>query len=75
MLVFFSKKKGPIEVTQICNHFKCMWFGIPKIIKNKLYLKSEQNLFFYILLGIHKYIYMIQSICVGMVSYPWACQE
>ena len=33
VMLVFLQKKGSIEVTQICNHFKCMWFGISKMIK------------------------------------------
>ena len=39
-------------------------------------LPSEYEFdFFCMLLGIHKYIYIIQSIHVGVVKHTWACQK
>ena len=38
-------------------------------------MNSGINLIFYICLGIHKYIYMIQSIAMDVVRHTWASQK
>ena len=38
-------------------------------------MNLAMNLIFYFCLGIHKYIYIIQSIHMCVVRYTWACQK
>ena len=56
-----------------------MWSGMLKVILNNELdmLKNElrYELEFCICLGMYKYIYLIQSISVGVVRLIWTCQK
>ena len=67
MKLVFASGKDSIEVTNLFNHFKCVWSDVYKMIHNKnlewnlgmklIRMNLGMKLNFCMLLGIHKYIY------------------
>ena len=58
------------------NHFKWMWSGMPRVNQNNELATSQKWTsykfdFFCMWLGIHKVIYLIQSIYMGIVRHAW----
>ena len=51
---------------------------MPKMMENKPCHKNELRCkydFFWVWLGIHKYIYMTQSIHMSVIKYIWVCRK
>ena len=82
MKFIFACGYGSTEVTNFYDYFKWVWPGIPKVIENndlvitQKYSKMNLGMYlnFCLWLGIQKYIYMIQSIYMGLIRHTCECK-
>ena len=72
VLGFWSKYLQINQNAEFCK--KTLWY-LSIGLKNVSKLNLDMNLIFFMWLGIHKYMYLIQSIHMGVVRHILTCQK